>query len=185
MSIVANQIARAQVPLFRYLDTVGDGSGTKNATGDYSVTPERFLIAPALDEIFLLDHLLIVLEVEATIDNSSFGRFVDPLTNGIYLRVRDKDDAIVIDLTDGVPLKTTFDFGKYALDAVLHSFGEANDMWVVKWDLLDSGQPLILDGREKYGFSLNAEVNDDFSSDVVTLSFFARGRKRQWLTEQF
>src|SRR4030067_28921 len=32
--------------LFRYLDTVGDGSGTKTANGNYSVTPQNFLIKP-------------------------------------------------------------------------------------------------------------------------------------------
>lgn len=185
MSTVGNQIARVNVPLFRYLDTVGNGSGTKNATGDYSGAAERFLIAPALDEIFLVEHLILVLEAEATLDNSSFGRFVLPLTNGIFFRVRDLNDTVVTDLTDGVPVKTTFDFAKYGIDARYHAFGEANDQWVVKWDLVDSGQPLILDGRADYRHNLNMELNDDFSSDVVTLSAFVRGRKREWLTRQF
>lgn len=185
MSVVANQIARINKPVFRYLDTVGDGSGLKNAVQDYSSTPGRFLIKPAENEIYLLHHLIINLEVVATIDNSGFGRFTAPLTNGISVRLRDKDDNIIVDLTDGVPMQTTFDIGKYATDAVIHNFGEANDLWVVKWDLTDSGQPLIVDGRPEYGHSLNVELADDFSSEVVTLSFLARGRENAWLTDKF
>ena len=34
--------------LFRFLDTVGDGTGAKNAIGNYSVAAEQFkIIAPA------------------------------------------------------------------------------------------------------------------------------------------
>jgi len=47
-------------PVYRYLDTNGDGTGTQNANGDYSGASEIFYIQPGPSEIIRLERMLIL-----------------------------------------------------------------------------------------------------------------------------
>ena len=46
-------------PLFRYLDTVGDGSGEKNANGDYSIAEEIFFLQPPPGRVYRITRLIV------------------------------------------------------------------------------------------------------------------------------
>jgi hypothetical protein len=77
----------ARHPISRYADTVGDGSGIKNAIGDYSgETPTIFKIAPSAGEIYVINRLIPFLRDTGGLDADKYGNNIT-LTNGIVIKV--------------------------------------------------------------------------------------------------
>ena len=68
--------------LTRFMDTVGDGSGSMDINDDGSITPVVFRIKPATGEILYLCRLLWFLRDTGTIDSGGFGNGAE-LINGI------------------------------------------------------------------------------------------------------
>jgi len=66
----------------RFLDTNGDGTGTKSATGNYAESPVSFFIQPPAGEVFRLNRMLVHIEDSGTFDSGSYGNGIT-LTNGI------------------------------------------------------------------------------------------------------
>ena len=61
-------------PLFRYLDTDGDGTGTKDASVDYSGSPETELfIAPPSGKIYTINQMLISIVDTGAFDAGDYG----------------------------------------------------------------------------------------------------------------
>lgn len=106
-------------PLVRLLDTNGDGTGTKNANGDYSGAAEDFYIEPPTAEDFLIARIVIHI-TDAAIVEDEYGGLGSALTNGVVIKV--KLDGTTIDLTDGVPIKTNGDYGRLAYDVKRESW---------------------------------------------------------------
>ena len=91
-------------PLIRYLDTNGDGTGTKDANGNYSVTPATFYIKPPLNEIYSITEFLIHVSDAQNFTITGFGS-IAALTNGINIYAK-RNNIISIDVMDGIPIKT-------------------------------------------------------------------------------
>lgn len=160
---------------YQFLDTVGDGSGTVDITGDYSSTAERFLIANPSDsdEVMYVNRLIIHYGDTAGFSADAFADFVSALTNGIQVRHRnDFDDSILEDLTDGEPIKSNAEWAKFCYDGRVDAFGSGADYFVVRWTLAGAGKPLAL----RPGQSLNFEFNDDMSG-LLGMTVQAQGYK--------
>jgi hypothetical protein len=151
--------------IFRYLDTNGDGTGTKNANGDYSSAAERFLITPPVGQTYFLNRMIIQVYDTTGMQAQEYGSLTSELSNGIYLRVRDPSDAVKLDLTDGIPIVKNSDWGGLCYDVDVKTWGSGNEALVVRWTFANAGNPLVLPS----GWSLNVELNDNLDGLIEHL----------------
>lgn len=159
--------------VFRFLDTNGDGSGTKNANGNYSVTPETFYIQPPAGEKFEIYRMILTIEDSGSIDASAYGNGIT-LTNGVEFAVYDGDDVLKLDLLDGDPIITNGDWARIMYDINITNFGVGNQYLNGRFTIRNAGAALLLDG--KLGDRLEIKLNDDFSG-LVKHYFFVEGYK--------
>jgi hypothetical protein len=156
-------------PLFRNLDTAGDGSGTKNATGNYaSDTP--FYITPGwARHRFIIHRVLYYIEDDAIgIDLSTYGG-ITALTTGVLVRVTRKDGT-VFDLTDGVPIKTNGDIARICYDLDISTFPANNNYVIGRWTFAKSGAPIVLN----FGDRLEFVMRDNLTT-LVAHYFMVQG----------
>ena len=148
--------------LFRFLDTVGNGSGTKDATGNYSDAGSGstdFLIAPTGTQVFVLERMIVHIKDTSGIDADKYGNNIT-LTNGITVTYNDTSGEVV-DLLDGVNIFSNGDWARQCYDANLITWGSGNDIVSIRWTFSRAGIPLVLKGDE--GDDLTVTLNDDFS----------------------
>jgi hypothetical protein len=155
--------------LHRYLDTNGDGTGTKIATGNYA-SPTDFFIKPPANQIFLIDNVVTMIEDDLPISAEKYGGLA-ALTNGITIAKKDSG-GIVTDMSDGKPIKSNADWGVNC-SLEISTFGAGNNFVKSGWDFTKLGYTQILDGR--LGHFLAYTLNDDFSG-LVNQCFKAGGR---------
>ena len=160
--------------LYRFLDTDGDGTGTKTAVGDYSDDPgsgvEIFYIAPPANTVYEIARIIPHVVDAGTFDSGSYGNGID-LTNGIVIRISDSS-GVLVDLTDDLPVITNTDWGRLCYDVTRSTFGTGNEYLHARWTFAKSGQPVRLVGDS--GHKLEVVLNDDFS-DLVEQYFMVQG----------
>ena len=160
----------------KHLDTNGDGTGIKNAIGDYSVTPEIFYIQPSSTEIIRVWRMMVLVSgPKGRFYTDSYGSR-DMLTNGVQVRAQD-DSGTLIDFTDDVTIKTNGEWGQFCYDAEVYAgtLGNLNTYLRVRWTFANSGYPLRLVGANNE--RLEVVLNDDFSlnngtSDPLVEQYF-------------
>lgn len=135
-------------PIYRFLDTVGDGSGTKNANISGSAgTPNIIKIQPAPGEIMRLTRMIILIrDSKAGFTTDAYGA-LGTLGVGIEARVQNNTSTL-IDLTDGVPIQTNGNWGKFCYDAEVYPADQGNtDTYLrVRWTFEKAGYPIRLIG---------------------------------------
>lgn len=159
---------RAKDAIYRLLDTNGDGTGTKNANGNYSSSPEEFYFKTLQDA--KINRLIIFIEDTTGIQAEEYGNLASALTNGYTLVVTDENDDEVLDLCDGLKIKTNANIGRYCFDVDLKTWGSGNDMIIARWTFLKAGFPLLLNT----GYRLSITFNDDLSG-LIEHSFMIQG----------
>jgi len=154
--------------LLRYLDTVGDGTGNKFATGNYSGNPTEFKIVPLPNQIFRLRQALILIQPVGTL--AQYGDS-PALANGIKAEVRD-GTGMVVDLLDGIPITDNVQW-VFLADAALVNFkGAINAITGLFNTFNRTGRPLTLDGG--LGHYLAFTLRDDFTG-LTHHRFFVTG----------
>jgi len=151
-------------PLSRYADIVGDGSGVKNAIGDYSaggLGQTIFKIAPGSGETLKLSRMIIFLTDVGSLDADSYGNGIT-LTNGIEMKVM-RGASVLWDITDGIPITANHDWKRLCHDELLSTYGAGNESisWRYTFTKDSNGKPLILDGANSE--ELHIILSDDFS----------------------
>lgn len=153
-------VGKVQTPLIRHLDIVGDGSGAKNANGDYSGAEERFLIAPAAGEIMRLARMLVTIEDTAGFRAERYGSFAAALANGIHLKfVRDGVD--ILTYTDGHAIQTNAEWGHFCYDVDLKTWGAGDEFVIARWTFAATGTCIRLVGDALESFDV--VLNDDLT----------------------
>lgn len=142
--------------LSRYLDSKGDGTGTK----DMSVAvPNEYFIQPSGKTVHVIDKIIISIEDDAPIDADGFGGIV-ALTNGCLLKIKrgGSETVNLLDLFDGVPLKSHGEL------AALDHFTTRDTLTgcIVRGMLDLKKSPIRLDGD--LGEFLSFETKDNLSS---------------------
>lgn len=148
-------------PFFRFLDTNGDGTGTKNATGNYASAADDFYLqhpANAVTKCYL-HRMIIHIADSANPSADVYGNLAAALTNGIQFLVLDANGDTFRDLTDGEPVKSNAEYGKFCFDVELDSFGSGADFIQIRWTFEKAGLPIQLSP----GWSFVARVNDDLT----------------------
>ncbi len=167
----ANVLARDM--LFRFLDTNGDGTGTKNAIGDLSSTPVFLITAPAGYE-YILNRMIVKIEDAASGFNADTYGGLTALTNGILLGHYNSSGAQDLDLLDGEPIKQNLNWARNCFDATIESFGSGTDFFKVRWTFANAGNPLVLEPGE----SLRLTIQDDLTG-LIGQFFQVQGWRRQ------
>ena len=157
----------------RHLDTVGDGSGTKNAVGNYAITSQDFIIAPSSEQIFSVARMLITLEDTSGMQAEEYGNLGAALTNGICIAEYDSA-GLVSKLCDDVPVKTNAGWARLCYDANVLSWGTTptDELLTVRWTFSKFGAPLVLRGDE--GGKLVVTLNDSFTG-LISHYFMVQG----------
>jgi len=155
-------------PIFsRYLDTNGDGTGTKTANGNYAAAAEEFYIQPAEWQTLSLARLIVYAEDTGGMDNGSYGNGIT-LTNGI--RVILTKDGVDTDLDGGLAIKSNGQWKRLCYDEHIDSAGSGNDSMAVRWTFTKAGQELKISGSDK----LRVILNDDFTG-LIDHTFLVQG----------
>lgn len=157
--------------LYRYLDTNGDGTGTKNANGDYSSAEEIFYIQPPANQRYELHRIIITLEDTSGFSAQEYGNLGAALTNGIEIKSRN-NDVVTCDITAGIPIKTNAQWAALAFDVDLKSWGAGNELLTARLTFEKAGEPIVICGN--IGGRLEVSLNDDFSG-LITQYFMVQG----------
>lgn len=147
--------------IFGYLDTNGDKTGTNNAIGDYSATPEEFFIQPPQGAVWAIERIII--SIHGQCGSSGYGS-EDPLVNGITMKTTDSSGEMLLNLTNGVPIKDEMAWGALCYDVHL---SETRDLpaepfaprWVfARWTFGKSGLPIVLRDQERLVVTLSDDM---------------------------
>lgn len=159
------------VSVYRYLDDVGDGSGIKQAIGDYSVTPKTFLLAPPPMETWEILRLMVFIRGPGPFRAEAYGPGNNPLPNGIRVFRRSGviDD---LELTDDIEIESNAAWRRENFDTDPSSYGAGDDFVAGRWTFGKAGAPLILRGVRFD--TLEVDLNDDFTH-LVEHTFKAHG----------
>lgn len=152
----------------RFLDETGDGSGNKDAIGDYSAVVTDFLITPPVNNTFDIFRLLVQIADTGPIDAGFYGNNI-VLTNGIRLLLLDNTGTIITDYVDTMPIITNANWARFAFDAKKTDFGAGQNYIDIRWTFQRGGRPLRLRNQ-----SLAVRLNDDFTS-LTSHTFLMQG----------
>jgi hypothetical protein len=156
-----DRLPTAGIPLIRFLDTNGDGTGTKDANGNYAAAAEEFYIAPPADTLYVITEFLIHLADASNFAIGGFGsRAV--LTNGLKIEVK-RAGVVIFDINDGIVPKTNAQMLHLSHRALMLDFpGTNGNSLIISFNSEDFHVPLILNGA--LSDSLVVTLNDDFST---------------------
>ena len=162
-----------KMPLFRLLDTNGDGSGTTNAIGDYDPTAEIFYIQPPAGTVYRIARMIVHAEDGPSMTAEEYGNLGSALTNGIAVRVQD-DSGTIVSLTDDFLIKSNAHWAAMCFDADVKTWGvtPSNELLAVRWTFTKAGQYIRLDGDNNE--RLEVLLNDEFDG-LVSHYFFVQG----------
>lgn len=146
----------------QFADTTGDGSGTRNAIGNYSAAglgATDFIFIRDIETTVHLYRLVTQIEVAANVAADIYGDQV-ALTNGIRVLKLDADGNVDRDYTNGESIKTNAWWARYCFDVNYVTFpGGGNNYIDVRWTFSRGGAPIKL----RKGESFVLRLNDDFS----------------------
>lgn len=139
----------------RHLDTVGNGTGTKNANGNYSGAATIFKIQPSGGVNFRIRTLTVFIADNGILDAGSYGDAIT-LTNGIQVRIQNNSGTIV-DITDGVKILTNGNWARLSgFQNRMIDTGTGDDYWV-----------FVISFREKYGQDIRLVGSNNERLEVV------------------
>jgi len=167
MALSSGKSAKPGIYFSRFLDTNGDGTGTKNAIGNQAAT--NFFISPDQGTYLSIARLLVQITDVGVMLPANYGNLA-ALGNGIKL-VKVSSDGTVTDYTDGFVIKTNVQWARYCFDAILSLSGGAAENYVnIRWTFSRGGKPVILLTNDR----LEVQLNDDFTG-LISHTFLAQG----------
>jgi hypothetical protein len=159
--------------LNRILDTVGNGTGTKNAIGNYlgaGLGETVFKIAPPADEAFRIHRMLVHIRDTGAFAAEEYAN-IAALATGVKIATF-RDTTEITDLTDGLPIKTNAEWGRLCYDVLISEYGVGDEFLHARWTFSKFSSGLWLNGDESD--SLQVILNDDFST-LVEHQFVVQG----------
>jgi hypothetical protein len=145
------------LPFFRFADTGGDGAGTKNANGDYSGAEEEFFIQPSGDGVMVVNRMILTIRDMGSFMTSGYGGG-PALGTGIAVQIRTGPSTVILDLTDGITIKTNGDWSRYSYDVQLLSLGGGDSYLSCRWTFERSGKAIRLVSGQRLAFILNDDM---------------------------
>lgn len=160
-----------------YLDTVGDQTGLTNAIGDE--TPGEFFIQAQPGQQLVIARLIVYIEdgVTGKFDPGKYGD-IAALPNGIKVQVRESDDEVINDLTNGHAIHTNGQWQQVCFDVSVLDNNSTMSL-AVRWTYDKSipqgyGEeghtPIVLNPGQKF----SVIVNDNFTG-LLSHHFLVQG----------
>ena len=146
----------------RVLSANGDGTGTKNAIGDYS-SGQNFFIAPPAGSIYTITRMIVQIRDAGVFTADKYG-FISELSTGISVLLLDDDDNTLVDLTDGLPVTCNADWGRLCHDVTHMDWGAGDEFISARWTFSKFGRPIQLHGDSGQKFAVHLE--DDMTGLV-------------------
>lgn len=146
--------------IYRYLDDVGDGSGNSDITGDYSAAASAFIYkcsagGGGADLYRIIGSIGDTTGMQA----QEYGNLGAALGVGWTLAVQSSAGTVLLDITDGTPIKTNAQIAELCFDVDIKSWGSGNELLVYRFTFLKAGSALQLDPGDK----LVMTFNDNFT----------------------
>ena len=141
---LANGSYRDPIPLIQFLSSNGDGTGTTDAIGNYSVTPLTLYIQPDPEEVLVINELICHVSDSGKFLQGVYGSLASPLTNGIIIQVSD-NSGIILPITNSHPIKSNDDY-MHLTEMALQDFGGVADSLRASFTASHFGTELLLHG---------------------------------------
>lgn len=168
---------RASTTTVRYLTDDGTGiTGNRNATGNYSVTPQDFFVGPPGSEVWIVKRIGGVISGLNNASLADYGSISGGLTQGLrfFLEVAGQE----IDITASSNHKTNVDLLANGNVGYELNYGGNDKLDQFFLPTIADTDTIRLDGR--LNMKLILRLNDDFSA-LANHTFFAHfenlGRK--------
>lgn len=159
-------------PLVQFLDTNGDGTGVVNAIGNYSITAEKFLVAPPSGTIYTVNELLFHIGASGNFSAQNYAGIIGGLANGVSVTV-ERAGVPIFDILGGHPIKNNTEFGHLSGDFRVVSFAGGPDTAIVA-SLRSTSFETGLNLYGSLSDALVVSLNDDFTS-LTDQHFVAHG----------
>ncbi len=152
---------RPENAIYRFMDDVGDGSGVVNFAEDFEGTTEHVLFTATRST--LIEQLIVTLITDMGMGlglrAQDYGNIPDGLPNGWELEVVNAGGTVILDLTDGIPIKTNADLGRVCFpDLERINWGSPpidQEALFARWLFRASGQGLLLEEGDQLRISLH------------------------------
>ena len=167
----ADTRTHAKSMLYRYLDTNGDGTGTKQAIGTYALAEEEFFIECPPGTTYVLTRMMIHYSDSGTLVVDTYGADIT-LTNGIRIEVQDADGNVILDLCDGELVTSNEGWLAMCYDFSVEAALGASKIFGARWTFEKSGTPIVLRPGQKFVLTFE----DDFD-DLLNHTFMVQGYK--------
>lgn len=165
---ISNLTSQSVQPFARRLDTVGDGTGTSNAIGNYA-SPTRFMLKPAAGELLIINELHIYVEDGGAFDSGLYGNNI-VLTNGINVEL--VQGSLVGNLQGANAIMSNSHWTRVTFSTQTMDFGSGNNAIAWRWSFKEMFVPLTLTAEDE----LAVILQDNFTG-LVNHSFSARGAR--------
>jgi len=156
------------IPLFQALDTVGDGSGTTNATGNYAAVATGFKMVCPSGKGHTITQLMIHIAGPTNFALTGYGSIAGGVTNGVVIQF--SLGGVLMSLNAGMPFKSNDDWAHASADVNHLTFVGGGDSLVIPFKIADFGIPLVLAA----GDFIQVLLNDDFTG-LTSQHFIAHG----------
>lgn len=169
MPVGRNKLQRKR-PLFRFLDTLGNGLGDKDAIGNYASTDTPFFIETTdPSRRYIIHRVMTYIEDAGGAPNLSLYGGIAALTDGLLLRIVHRDGS-VYDLSDGLPITNNSAWARICYDVTIATFPAGNNYVHARWTFALSGWPIVLNPFDRLEF-----VMRDNLTSLVEHSFLVQG----------
>ena len=160
----------AKTVLYKYLDTVGDGTGQKNAVGNYLANPTIFKIQPPVGKNYHITTIhWHVHPCKKNPTDIEYGNLPE-LTNGIRVVVAN-NDGIMLDLTNGSPIKSNNHFYDSMTNVEIKEF-QTNQTLSASWVFGNEELGIVLHGN--FYERLEVRLSDNFTG-LTNHKFLVKG----------
>lgn len=132
----------------RFLDLVGDGTGSIEANLDASGTPIDFHYTVPEGKILLVDRLIVWIRDSGTFDANLYGNGLT-LTNGIVAGITDPEGNFNL-RTNQLPVRTNSDWPAYSFDFQYIDIGVGDNVAVAQYPYERDGASLVVRENHKY-----------------------------------
>lgn len=159
-------------PVYRYLDTVGDGTGDFDNIGDYSSADRVSMMTVRDDEIIFGHFLSIHIQDVGVYDPAKYGALV-ALTNGVVVSVFDKAGVEKLRITQN-PVKDNGEwlhYGQGVIEAA-GAGGMVQRVWIDLAGIVSDGLKLMP------GESIRVTISDNMTG-LVNHDFILHGARRE------
>lgn len=146
------------LPMYQFMDLIGDGLGATNQNVDGSVTPVSFFVKPPAGKVYGIARIIFSLRDSGSMDSGGWGNNANSLTNGILLNWRRAGN--IIPLTNEA-IKSHIDVAAVCHDLVHQNWGQGDEFITARFTFTKAGNYLALDGD--LGDYLEVVIRDDLS----------------------